>query len=176
MVKVTSMSKAKKYFKEDPMIEKVAKSRAMVFNHISTIDNKTRMLEMHYGKLTKSMMTHILEDMETYGPIALAGGAPQATVDLLPELYEDTSLLREIQTAFDNHTGFFIAQVGSDYFVDDLAYNKAPCTMTHDEMPDAIRERVGMLKLMHNETFVRGIGLKFNETSFYVMPIVDKVN
>jgi hypothetical protein len=124
-----------------------------------------------YNHVTKHLMPHIMANYESLAPIAIQGGASPTTVANLMDAHEQFQITKEIHECQQNNTGAVVLIHGRDYAVSDKDANGQDRLriMSTDTLPPHIKRSVGMLKLVEPKYFIKGAGMKINDTAFFVI-------
>jgi hypothetical protein len=133
-------------------------------------DRRSR-FDRAYSGITHMLASHIMSNWETFAPIAVANGADASVVDKLPEFYNEYQITKDIYSCgANNGRGVVVLIHGSDYAVlmpTDTGDSKL-VTFSSDDLPLHIKVAVGMLKLVENKYFIKDVGVRINENTFFV--------
>lgn len=82
------------------------------------------------------------------------------------------------QALLDSHTisnpmantkGYLVIEAGSTFIVSRYSMEEAPITIHLGKMPDRLKGSLGILKLLEPKKYAPGIGMRVDETTFYVV-------
>ena len=117
-----------------------------------------------YRKLTAHLHDHLMSNIDKYAGIAEGYG--YANKQNLVDKYEDYKIKGSIESCKQKKMGAAVLIHGNTYAVyqdDDHFYTCESATL-----PDLLKRRVGMLKLLENEQTLINVGYRQSETEFYV--------
>ena len=123
-----------------------------------------------FSGVTECLAKHILDNWEVMAPIAVANGADEAIIRKLPEYFNEYEITRKIYECKDKRKGAVVLIHGSDYAVctRSATGSKELVTLPSDKLPQHIKVSVGMLKLVENRHFIKDVGVRVNDTTFFV--------
>jgi len=134
--------------------------------------DRTSQFRAIYGHMEKYLSTHIMDNHEAYASIALRDGADPKVLELLGQVYEEHQITKEIEECRANNTGVVVLTLGSDYAVTYTDPNTlAQQTLVHttDTLPVHIKRSVGLLKLVEVKHFLKGVGVRIADSTFFVI-------
>lgn len=126
-----------------------------------------------YNKFCEHLAGHIFKYWPRYEAIAKANGLTDLKFANLPNAYQDYKITEDIWASATNKKGVFVINRGADYVV--LDQGKESCgmadiqIMSGEGMPDWMRLGLGMLKLVEPKQFVRDIGYKLEDNSYFLI-------
>lgn len=126
-----------------------------------------------YDDLTLHLKDYIFENLEKYKGIALHRGASPQAIDQLMNDFENYNVMESVWEPAQKQSGVFVIPHGNDYAVLTPARGtNTEATMQilrEDDVSDWMRLGLGMLKLVEPKQFVRDIGYKINDGSFFLL-------
>lgn len=113
-------------------------------------------------------MTSIVEKhWDEFSAIHMDAAEAKARENLLPR--RQAVLDSETITGPITHAkGYILIEAGASFIVSRFSMAEAPVIMSLDKMPDRIKGSLGMLKLLEPKKYAPGIGVRVDETTFYV--------
>jgi uncharacterized protein YifN (PemK superfamily) len=124
-----------------------------------------------YSHISHRLGTYVVENLEVIGPVAVANGADEQMVANLPNLYNEHLITKEIQECHLNNTGVVVLIHGNDYVAmlpPDGNENAKLTTYSTDTLPPHLKVSLGMLKLVENKHFIKGVGVRISEDTFFI--------
>ena len=97
---------------------------------------------------------------------------PFKVMGQLAQAYEEHQITKEIEECRANNTGVVVLTLGSDYAVTYTDPNTlAQQTLVHttDTLPVYIKRSVGLLKLVEVKHFLKGVGVRIADSTFFVI-------
>ena len=127
---------------------------------------------MHENAI-KPLLKYLVNNWDKYSSVASQLGASQEDVDgLMPALGEYRTMKR-MYKCVENLDGYQVLIRGNDYAVRTNVDSRVETKMYSSEtLPEHIKKNVGLLKLVENNMVLSNIGMKLNETTFFVVPPV----
>ena len=125
-----------------------------------------------FRHMQEHLFTHIMDNYKELAPIAIQNGADPKTVGMLLPAYEEYRITKEIETCKANNMGAVVLTLGSEYAVtlwDHSAGGMQTHMHTTDTLPTHIKRSVGLLKLVEVRHFLKGVGVKIADTTFFVI-------
>ena len=125
-----------------------------------------------FRHMQEHLFTHIMDNYNELAPIAIQNGADATVVGKLLPAYEEYRITKEIETCKANNTGAVVLTLGSEYAVtlwDHSAGGMQTHMHTTDTLPIHIKRSVGLLKLVEVKHFLKGVGVKIADTTFFVI-------
>lgn len=118
----------------------------------------------HFKKFCHHLSDYLMSDLEKYMRIAEEHGYKQT--QRLREAYEDSEIKRSIEKCEKEKKGAVVLIHGNTYAVetDDGQFY----TYENATLPDLLKRRVGMLKLVENGQTLVNVGYRESETHYYV--------
>ena len=167
--KTTKLDKAKKLilknFKPKDLKElmNAAKRtlRSSVGTHVYMAENEW---QKHYQRLCRFLSDHIMADLDAYVQTASEYGFEGN--NKLKDAYEDYHVKRSIGQCEQQKKGAVVLIHGNTYAVesDDGQF----CTYENATLPDLLKRRVGMLKLVENGQTLINVGYRETENHYYI--------
>lgn len=125
-----------------------------------------------FRHMQEHLFTHIMDNYKELAPIAIQNGADATVVEKLLPAYEEYQITKEIKTCKTSNTGAAVLTLGSEYAVtlwDHSAGNMQTHMHTTDTLPTHIKRSVGLLKLVEVKHFLKGVGVRVADTTFFVI-------
>ena len=120
------------------------------------------------GTLYRYINNYVLANFEEVSAVAIAAGAKPNQVSNIPSLKEDYDTTKQIAEAYSKHKGAFVLLNGRDYLVRD-GKDQSPLVLSSDQLPSDLKGKLGMLKLLEDNHFMKDVGYRLNATTFFVM-------
>ena len=111
---------------------------------------------------------YVLANFEGVSAAAIAAGAKPASVSNIPGLREEYDTTKQIAEAYSAHKGAFVLLNGRDYLVRD-GKDQSPLVLSSEQLPSDLKGKLGMLKLLEDNHFMKDVGYRLNATTFFVM-------
>ena len=128
--------------------------------------------QMAYGGAMQQVCRHlddyILANFEEVSAAAIAAGAKPNQVSNIPGLREDYDTTKQIAEAYSKHKGAFVLLNGRDYLVRN-GKDQNPLVLSSDQLPSDLKGKLGLLKLLEDNHFMKDVGYRLNATTFFVM-------
>jgi len=169
------IKKAAKLFSQHlvPAVDsaKLEKARANLNSHLATHTLEIeRQTIRHRNNMWPRVMDIMASEWGTFAPKLLAVGAdPGFVAEFLnvKESYQKGELLSAYAT--QNRGATILIQEDGSYLVE--IYKPIPYSgrMSQDGMPSLMRTNLGMLKICLNGTVLSGVGVRYDERTFYVV-------
>ena len=133
--------------------------------------DRSRDFSRSFNYLTAGLIDHVFANWEQYKSIAVANGHHSNHLEKLPEQYEQYSIARDVWAKTSKESGVFVTIHGNDYAVlkGTEKAEGTPQILSSDSLPEWIRRKVGMLKLVEDEHFLRDVGYRISGTAFFVI-------
>lgn len=125
-----------------------------------------------FRHMQEHLFTHIMDNYNELAPIAVQNGADATVVEKLLPAYEEYQITKEIETCKASNTGAVVLTLGSEYAVtlwDHSAGGMQTHMHTTDTLPTHIKRGVGLLKLVEVKHFLKGVGVRVADTTFFVI-------
>lgn len=103
--------------------------------------------------------------------IGLRNGLPADWPANVKDAWETNNIRQKIQDAVDKGDGHIVVLHGGYYAVSPPETHGYEQTVYYDDdtLPANIKRGVGMLKLAENDSFVREVGVRCSETTFFIL-------
>ena len=167
--KTTKLDKAKKLilknFKPKDLKELIDEAKRTVRSSVGTsLYCAESEWQKHYQKLCRFLSDHIMADLDEYIQTASEYGFEGN--NKLKDAYEDYHIKRSIGQCEQQKKGAVVLIHGNTYAVesDDGQFY----TYENATLPDLLKRRVGMLKLVENGQTLINVGYRENENHYYV--------
>ena len=180
--KTTDIKKAlrivEKEFGRRSMSEKLSLIKAEGVGAISTAWYNTKSNSDTVQRyFLRHMEEYLAENYEKYRDIAIGKGAKTDMLDKWDDHMRATQVATEIKEAHDVGNALFVHTTSTLYAAigtlnKDVAYH----TWTSDTVPDVVRRKVGMLKLVENNTFLPDIGFRISDDVFLILKETENGN
>ena len=150
-----------------PMLdaERVDKYLSEVGKQLASANwDATREMEKAKGKFFALSQEFVIANMDLYiqqYPHKLA------TRDLVDKAKLDHTTIKEVCDLYETKKTIFVIRQDSHYIV---KVNDTIYTMVDDAMPEDLRRKLGILKLVEDGQCVEGMGFRSNENVFLVTP------
>ena len=168
--KTTKLDRAKKLilknFRPKDLKELMEKARARVKHSVDSNGYVAESeFQTNYQRLSRHLMNHIMSNLDTLMEIAVKDGFNREKE--IKSTYEDYYIkgrLRECSST--KNTGAVVLIHGDTYAVETDGGQFS--TYENATLPDLLKVRVGMLKLIENGQTLLDVGYRENEREFYV--------
>jgi hypothetical protein len=137
-----------------------------------------------FKRFTRFLRPHIESHLEEFLELARTLGAEPAKFGKYPEQLEETTTIKDVMQHMEEDKGCAVILKGADYYVSnaDQVYkyrygkDSLPAHQVHQfatgTLPTDIKRGVGMLKLLKDGTYLRGVGYRLNADTFYIQNAV----
>jgi hypothetical protein len=122
-----------------------------------------------YDKLRSPLMCYLYHNIASIGPALEAIGASAHEVNSFRTAYEEMKLGEHGKAAVDNDTGVTVTPYKDRFIV--CIPKQEPVLMTQTELPEMLRTKMAMLKLMDKDNVIlEDVGIRTDGNVFYIMP------
>ena len=122
-----------------------------------------------YDKLRSPLMCYLYHNISSIGPALEAIGASAHEVNSFRTAYEEMKLGEHGKAAVDNDTGVTVTPFKDRFIV--CIPKQEPVLMTQTELPETLRTKMAMLKLMDQDNVIlEDVGIRTDGNVFYIMP------
>jgi hypothetical protein len=116
---------------------------------------------------------HIAKNFEHYRAIGLSNGASVKEIDTAYQRHSTWSAVEETSGGMSATFGYFL------HLMEDKCYVTNSMSVGHrvyamQDIPQKLRDKLGMLKLVVNNTHVRGVGFRCNDDTFFIAEKYDE--
>jgi len=130
--------------------------------------NSSTNFRMQLTNLAYAARDYIMQDLEPYRAAAKAGGYDMTKCSQVESLYARSSVSTVMQAMFEKNLGLVIRRGGDGYLLSNP--NGTEVTSAHDtQLSGPVREALGKLKLMDNQTMLEGVGARVDTDTFFVV-------
>lgn len=109
-----------------------------------------------------------VQQFDSLRDAAIRAGADTATLDDYINAYQEHKATEEIESCYEKGKGWVVLIRGSDYAVTSSNDNRQVTMYTTDTLPPHIKRGIGMLKLLEDNTFMSGVGVRRSESTFFI--------
>jgi hypothetical protein len=156
-----------KYFKPESAAEVLAKhasiARRAVYNAVDTAKGKRNIA---LNLIDSYLLQHIMDNFGTCGVIAKSYGATDAMLHAAKLGYEEWSVIDS--AVGDKFDGYIVHIKDGLYMVGRRHREKACDVYEAKDLPAYINDKLGKLKLVQDNTYIRNVGLRVDDNTFYV--------
>ena len=122
-----------------------------------------------YDKLRSPLLCYLYHNIASVGPALEGFGADAHLVNSLRAAYTDMKVGQQGKAAVDNGTGVTVVPHKDRFLV--CAPKQEPVLMTQTELPDPLRTKMAMLKLMDQDhVILEDVGIRTDGNIFYIIP------
>ena len=122
-----------------------------------------------YDKLRSPLMCYLYHNIASIGPALEAIGASAHEVNSFCTVYEEMKLGEHGKAAVDNDTGVTVTPFKDRFIV--CIPKQEPVLMTQTELPEMLRTKMAMLKLMDQDNVIlEDVGMRTDGNIFYIIP------
>jgi len=130
--------------------------------------NSSTNFRMQLTNLAYAARDYIMQDLEPYRAAAKAGGYDMTKCSQVESLYARSSVSTVMQAMFEKNLGLVIRRGGDGYLLSNP--NGTEVTSAHDtQLSGPVREALGKLKLLDNQTMLEGVGARIDTDTFFVV-------
>lgn len=125
------------------------------------------------GYLDKAFQHFALANWEAFCKSESANSVPASKVGVLDtflEVYERGNIAGDMLSKHNKNTGHYVMLHGGDYIVSEINKRNEAQTLSSDKLSEHMRVRIGLLKLVEDGQFIAGVGVRANDTMFYIIP------
>jgi hypothetical protein len=144
--------------------------RSVAYDRERTYSNRMNYMVKHLEK-------HMVENLATYIPLAVQGGADPSLLDSLATNYEEYQAIEVINTCYQNDNVRLVLIRGNDYVVfnsPQTSKQREVKVYATETLPAHLKRGVGMLKLVDDRHLIANIGVRVNETTYVVIGETDE--
>ena len=122
-----------------------------------------------YDRLRHPLLCYLYHNIASVGPVLEAFGADPFLVASLRTAYEEMKVGEQGHAAAMNDTGVAVTPFKDRFLV--CAPNQEPVLMTQTELPETLRTKMAMLKLLDQDNVIlEDVGIRTDGNIFYIMP------
>jgi hypothetical protein len=111
----------------------------------------------------------LMAQWDTIEAAAKAAGCPIQSLGIVEGQYQDYVVSHTLERLHDKGDGYYIGIKDGVYYMGDVGL-KGASAFRSEELPAGVRGKIGMLKLVPDDTFVAGVGVRCSDTRFYIVP------
>lgn len=134
--------------------------------------DRSKTFQSLFRHMQEHLFTHIMDNYKELAPVAIQNGADAKVVEMLLPAYEEYQITKEIDICKASNTGAVVLTLGSEYAVtlwDHSAGGMQTHMHTTDTLPTHIKRSVGLLKLVEAKHFLKGVGVRVADTTFFII-------
>ena len=153
----------------DEMLNELAdKGRSKVTMSLHSHASRAATTERY---LVECLTPYLIANFDTYRDLAIAEGAKPDKLDVYGEQLEARQVASKITDKMRDGAGLFVIVANNVYAARDsgpkdaIAYH----TWTSDTLPDVVRRKIGLLKLVEPDHFLADVGYRVDDNSFLIM-------
>jgi hypothetical protein len=149
--------------------EKLNEASAKLSGQLHSGNNQAQ-VQYNYAMqcLKHDLDNYILANLEEVIAAAISAGVKFSDISNIPQLKENYDTTRQIAKAYSTYKGLFILINGSDYLVQD-GEEPSALTLSSELLPNNIKGKLGLLKLLEDNHFMKGVGYRLNASTFFVL-------
>jgi hypothetical protein len=122
-----------------------------------------------YDRLRSPLLCYLYHNIASIGPALEAFGADAHQVKSLRTAYEEMKVGQQGRATVDNDTGVTVTPFKDRLLV--CYHKQEPVLMTQTELPETLRTKMAMLKLMDQDNVIlEDVGIRTDGNVFYIMP------
>ena len=110
----------------------------------------------------------LMTQWDTIEAAAKAAGCPIQSLGVAAGHYQDYVVSNTLARLHDLGGGYYVGIKDGVYYMADVGL-KAVSALRSEELPAEVRGKIGMLKLVPDDTFVAGVGVRCSDTRFYIV-------
>lgn len=96
----------------------------------------------------------------------IAGAGLVEAVEKYPEAYHNLTEAQKINIMIEKGTAWLVHIVNSDYIV---KQGETVSILDSEKLPNIVRRNLGMLKLVQNREIISNVGIRVDESTYYVV-------
>ena len=96
----------------------------------------------------------------------IAGAGLVEAVEKYPEAYHNLTEAQKINDMIEKGTAWLVHIVNSDYIV---KQGETVSILDSEKLPNIVRRNLGMLKLVQNREIISNVGIRVDESTYYVL-------
>ena len=121
-----------------------------------------------YDKLRSPLLCYLYHNIDSVGPALEGFGADAHLVNSFRAAYTEMKVGQQGKAAVDNGTGVTVVPHKDRFLVCDP--KQEPVLMTQTELPDPLRTKMAMLKLMDQDNVIlEDVGIRTDGNIYYIM-------
>jgi hypothetical protein len=121
-----------------------------------------------YDKLRSPLLCYLYHNIASVGPALEGFGADAHLVNSFRAAYTEMKVGQQGKAAVDNGTGVTVVPHKDRFLV--CASKQEPVLMTQTELPDPLRTKMAMLKLMDQDNVIlEDVGIRTDGNIYYIM-------
>jgi hypothetical protein len=122
-----------------------------------------------YDKLRSPLLCYLYHNIASVGPALEAFGADAHLINSFRAAYTEMKVGEQGKAAVDNNTGMTVVPYKDRFIV--CIPKQEPVLMTQTELPEMLRTKMAMLKLMDRDNVIlEDVGIRTDGNVFYIMP------
>lgn len=172
-IRTTKVSQAvktfHKYFYAVSPTEAIASDISAMNHCVFQSTQVKRQLTAKVTQLFNTHMDYIVSNWEVIGGIWRAAGLmTEADMEAVLSMRGEARTTEQLRKAYNDRVGYNVHIKGDYYYVHERKHDTTE-RHTIDTLPDNIKRGVGILKMVPDDTFVDGVGVRRRGHSFYVL-------
>jgi hypothetical protein len=117
----------------------------------------------------KDASTYVIDNWESIGGAMVAAGVLHPTkMEEIQQLKGEAATTTKLADTYNANVGYNVLRNGEYYYVNDRRTQLTE-RYERDALPDNIKRGVGLLKMVPDDTFIEGVGVRRRDYSFYVL-------
>jgi hypothetical protein len=134
------------------------------------VRNHNRLFDVAFSKYIGALQTHILLNLDKFNDIVAPHLQDKSLITELPKLYDRFELAENIAVSSNNNYGTVVVINGGEYMVA-FKHDSVVMGFTTDTLPPSVKQHIGMLKLIQDGEFLRDVGYRHDENTYYVVDV-----
>ena len=118
-----------------------------------------------YNNLNDFMVKYVMENWDHMQQVAIDAGVSATALDGMQESYDAYVATKAIRAAWNNSDGVTVLIRGDDYIVDNPMGKQI---VEGDKLPANLKRSIGILKMVAENTYVAGHGIRVGKDKFFV--------
>lgn len=119
-----------------------------------------------------ALLPYIMDNFDKYKDIAMQAGVKEADIDIALSTYTQRNVVQQICKT-KNGDGSFVYNEDDDWlFIHPTTGGKKAAYLT-SSLPQDTLEKIGMLKMGNNSSFLKDVGYKHNDNFFFITGAID---
>ena len=159
----------KKYFSPLSLEERLFKAQHRTMDALRTTMGKTSSAyRTLWSALESDLMDILVEEWDAVVQRLSASRVDSTAAKSFPEKYHAAKDMVAIDEAYKNGTAYVVMATDSNYAIRRRTGSEITIKSS-EELPAYMRQALGMLKLMEANQFIANVGLRVDDTTFFVL-------
>jgi hypothetical protein len=121
-----------------------------------------------YSRVESFAKQYVANHWEAFLVEAKASGTDLSYVGVYPAIRSLSMEADRVGTAVREHKGVVVVIHGATYVVRGINQDE-PVLYTSDTLPSDVKTKLALLKLMDNNEYIDGVGVKASDSTYFIM-------